>query len=87
MPDDVCFRECPKFHQDLPLSSEDVECIILRVLETQERQIANKAQTLIKEQFYKEVGKSVVAKFFYGLGLVVVALAYWLHDLGWLRAP
>lgn len=60
------FEKCPNFHR-YELSEEQI--II----------IAKKAVEAARNDFYKEVGETIVTKFFWLVGIVAVGLVAWLQ--------
>jgi hypothetical protein len=65
------YAQCPKF--DRHELSED------QIIE-----IAKKAVTLAREEFYQEVGKSVTSKFFVLVGLMAMTAMVWLTKKGYI---
>jgi hypothetical protein len=60
------FEKCPNFHR-YELSEEQI--II----------IAKKAVEAARNDFYKEVGETIVTKFFWLVGIAAVGLVAWLQ--------
>lgn len=60
------FEKCPNFHR-YDLSEEQI--II----------IAKKAVEAARNDFYKEVGETIVTKFFWLVGIAAVGLVAWLQ--------
>lgn len=60
------FEKCPNFHR-YELSEEQI--II----------IAKKAVEAARNDFYKEVGETIVTKFFWLIGIAAVGLVAWLQ--------
>lgn len=59
---------------DHPLSDEQIEAIAEKA--------ADKAVAKITANVYQNVGKSVVSKFFYFVGVVTIALYFYLSSKG-----
>ena len=64
----INFNACPRFDKH-------------ELTEAQMVEIAKKAVILAKDEFYQDVGKSVLQKLLWLLGLSVVGLYIWLKDL------
>lgn len=65
------FESCPRYDKH-ELSEEQIV------------EIAKKAVTLAREEFYQEVGKSVTSKFFVIVGAISIAAMIWLTKKGYL---
>jgi hypothetical protein len=59
------------------LSDEEIEIIAERA--------AEKAMLKMTNQLYQEVGKGVISKFLYLVGIVTIAGWAWLHSNGWVK--
>ena len=59
------------------LSEEEIEDIAERA--------AEKAMLKMTNQLYQEVGKGIISKLLYLVGIIAVGLWAWLHQGGWLK--
>lgn len=66
------FESCPRYDKH-------------ELTEEQMLDIAKRAVLLAREEFYRDVGKSVANKFFIVVGLVTLAGLTWLTNHGWLK--
>lgn len=68
------FEKCPNYHR-YELSEEQIELIAEKASD----KAAIKAVELARNGFYKDVGETVVSKFLWAIGLIVVGLFVWLQ--------
>lgn len=59
------------------LSEEEIEIIAERA--------AEKAMLKMTNQLYQEVGKGVISKLLYLVGIVTIAAWAWMHTNGWIK--
>jgi hypothetical protein len=59
------------------LTEEQIELIAERA--------ATRALSKMTDQLYREVGKGVISKFLYLIGVVTVAAWAWAHNQGWAK--
>ena len=57
------------------------------VMERIAERAAQKAVQQITNQVYLQVGKSVLSKVFYVVGVVTIGLVLWAQSHGWLKVP
>ena len=67
------FSQCPRYDQH-ELSDEQIEAIAERA--------AKKAVQMARDDFYKDVGETIVGKFKWLVGAVIVGLFVWLASKG-----
>ena len=59
------------------LSDEEIEIIAERA--------AEKAMLKMTNQLYQDIGKGVISKLLYLIGIVTIAAWAWLHANGWIK--
>lgn len=75
-PEKDIFLECPHYEQH-DLSESQIDEIAERA--------AKRAIEMARDDFYKDVGKSIVSKFTWGVGVSAVGLFLWLQSKGFIK--
>lgn len=73
---EASFAKCPKFDRH-ELSDDQIEEIAQRA--------AAKAITQATQEFYAGVGKSVLGKLYWLVGLIIIGTALWMQKNGWIK--
>ncbi len=68
---DASFSLCPRYDKH-ELSAEQIEVIVEKA--------ARRGVALAREEFYKDVGQTVVSKWFIIIGMATVAFYAWLRS-------
>lgn len=76
------YKSCPKYYLECNPTEEQVASIVAKAMELASEDIANRAVDIAKEEFYKDVGKTVIKKFFLCVGIVSIALVLWAQEKG-----
>jgi len=81
---EASFAKCPKFGRH-ELSDSQIEEIATRAADKAADRAAVKAVELAKQGFYAGVGKSVMGKLYWLVGLIIVGTALWFQKNGWIK--
>jgi hypothetical protein len=77
---DLHFSHCPRFDKH-ELSEDQILAIAKKAVELAREDMYND----VKKEFTAEVGRSVIDKFSWLVGIVVVSLFFWLQSKGFLK--
>jgi len=62
-----------------------VETLSEEIIEVIAERAAEKAMLKMTNQLYQEVGKGVISKLLYLVGIITIAAWAWMHNNGWLK--
>jgi hypothetical protein len=62
-----------------------VETLSEEIIEVIAERAAEKAMLKMTNQLYREVGRGIISKFLYLVGILTIAAWAWMHNNGWLK--